>query len=62
MNATICEPFKRRISVSYNTLGQPLDASHDGFLSQLFWELSPVEIPGIGVSDVGCQALDPPEV
>lgn len=51
------EPLTRGISVFCSTLG-PLDISPGGFPSQTFWGLmSPVQIPGVGVPDVGHQTL-----
>lgn len=55
-NKTICEAFKRGISISCNTL-EPPDISPIGFPSQTFWGLIfPVQIPGSRVPDVGFPA------
>lgn len=44
-------------SVPYSLLG-PLHISSTGFLSQMLWGLiSPVQIPGVGLPDVGSQSL-----
>lgn len=52
------EPFKKAVSIFYSTLG-PLDISPVGFPSQIFWGglMSPAQIPGVGVPDVGHQIL-----
>lgn len=48
------EPLGGGTSHSYNTLG-PLDISIVSFLSQVFWDLVSVQIPGVGLPHVGYQ-------
>lgn len=57
LNESLHGSYKNGISVSYSTLC-PLDVNLFGFQNQMFWRLnSLVQVPRVGVSDVGLNPL-----